>query len=89
MRAAYQRAITTVSHAIKPLANDNEWDLESQSSNQLENPFCSTISLVRLRAKSSSTSQFIYQQVPSVFTTTSECLGKIMDMFLFNVVCTD
>jgi hypothetical protein len=76
MRPSQLRPITAVSLPAKPSAFDNEWDLDLArtliASNQQRNPSCPTISPLNVRAESILT----HQQVPTVFTTTSQCLGK-------------
>jgi hypothetical protein len=80
MRVPQSRPITAISLPAKPSAYDNEWDLDSActliSSSQRRNPSCPSISPTNVRAKPSSQPLFTPQQVPTVFTTTSECLGK-------------
>ena len=77
-RTTSSRPNTAVSLPTKTSASANEWDLDSEqppvSSAQRRNPSCPSISPSNTRAKSSS--MLLQQQVPSVFTTTSECLGK-------------
>ncbi|CAF3752018.1 unnamed protein product [Rotaria sp. Silwood1] len=79
-RISQNRPITAVSLPAKPSAYDNEWDLDSArvlvSSVQRRNPSCPLISPTNVRAPPSSQSIFTHQLVPTVFTTTSECLGK-------------
>jgi len=74
------RPITAVSLPAKPSAYDNEWDLDLAcklvSSSQRRNPSCPLIPPPNVLSKSSSKSVLIHQPVPTVFTTTSECLGK-------------
>jgi hypothetical protein len=76
MRVPQNRPITAVSLPAKPSTYDNEWDFDSAptlvSSTQRRNPSCPSISPTNKRAKQS----FVHQQVPTIFTTTSECLGK-------------
>jgi hypothetical protein len=84
MRVSQSRPITAISLPAKASAYDNEWDLDSAqtlvSSLQQRNPSCPSISPSTIRSKSSSqslaSSTFSLQQVPPVFTTTSECLGN-------------
>ncbi len=80
IRVPQNRPITAVSLPAKPSAFDNEWDFDSAqtlvSTVQRRNPSCPSISPTNTRAKPSSQSILTHQQVPTVFTTTSECLGK-------------
>ncbi|CAF2731649.1 unnamed protein product [Rotaria sp. Silwood2] len=80
VRVSQNRPITAVSLPAKPSAYDNEWDLDSArtlvASVQRRNPSCPLISPTNIRAPPSSQSIFAHQLVPTVFTTTSECLGK-------------
>ncbi|CAF1549309.1 unnamed protein product [Rotaria magnacalcarata] len=80
VRLSQSRPITAVSLPAKPSAYDNEWDLDSArtlvSSAQRRNPSCPLISPTNIRAKSSSQAIFTHHQVPTVFTTTFECLGQ-------------
>jgi hypothetical protein len=85
MLVPQSRPITAVSLPAKPSAYDNEWDYDSArtlvSSVSRRNPSCPSISPTNKRAKPS----FLHQQVPTVFTTTSECLGKKKDnLIIFN-----
>lgn len=77
-RTGSSRPNTAASLPAKTSASANEWDLECQkrlaSSAPRRNPSCPSISPNNVRVKSSS--MLLHQQVPSVFTTTSECLGK-------------
>ncbi|CAF4335496.1 unnamed protein product, partial [Rotaria socialis] len=83
MYVPLSRPITAISLPAKSPVSDNEWDLDSAqtlvSSSQRRNPSCPSISPITARSKSSSQSpllqKFSPQQAPSVFTTTSECLG--------------
>ncbi len=76
MRVPQSRPITAVSLPAKPSTYDNEWDYDSTQTSlstvSRRNPSCPSISPLNKRAKPS----FVHQQVPTVFTTTSECLGK-------------
>ncbi len=80
MRVPQNRPITAISLPAKPSAFDNEWDLDSASTfvstTKQRNPSCPSISPTNTPAKLSSQSIFTFQQVPMIFTTTSECLGK-------------
>ena len=80
MHVPQSRPITAVSLPAKPSAFDNEWDLDSAhmlvSTVQRRNPSCPSIPPAPTRAKPTSQPILIHQQVPTVFTTTSECLGK-------------
>ena len=79
MRVPQSRPITAVSLPAKPFAYDNEWDVDCVrtvvSPVQRRNPSCPSIPPASGRTKSPSQSMFIHQQVPPVFTTTTECLG--------------
>jgi hypothetical protein len=85
MRVTVTRPPTAVSLPGKSLAYDNEWDIDLAvpllPSTQRRNPSCPSISPTTLRSKSSLQSPvsptFTAQQAPPVFTTTSECLGKL------------
>ncbi|CAF3716856.1 unnamed protein product [Rotaria sordida] len=80
MRVPKNRPITAVSLPAKPSACDNEWDLDSArilvSSVQRRNPSFPLISPTNAHPKPSSQPIFTHQHVPTIFTTTSECLGK-------------
>lgn len=80
MRVPQSRPITAVSLPAKPFAHDNEWDVDCThtvvSPVQRRNPSCPAIPPSVARAKSPSQPVFIHQQVPTVFTTTRECLGR-------------
>jgi hypothetical protein len=80
MHLPQNRPITAVSLPAKPSAYDNEWDLDLArtlvSSAQRRNPSCPLIPPTNVRSKPLSKSILIHQPVPTVFTTTSECLGK-------------
>ena len=79
-RIPQNRPITAVSLPAKTSAYDNEWDLDSArtlvTSNQRRNPSYPVIPPEEKRVRSPTQSIFIAQQVPTVFTTTSEYLGK-------------
>jgi hypothetical protein len=80
IRVPQSRPITAVSLPAKPSAFDNEWDFDSArtlvSTSQRRNPSCPSIPPITTSAKPTSQPILIHQQVPTVFTTTSECLGK-------------
>ena len=80
MRVPQSRPITAVSLPAKPFAYDNEWDVDCTrtviSPVQRRNPSCPAIPPSVARAKSPSQPVFVHQHVPTVFTTTTECLGR-------------
>jgi hypothetical protein len=80
MHVPQSRPITAISLPAKPSAFDNEWDFDSAqmliSTVQRRNPSCPSIPPAITRAKPTSQPILVHQQVPTVFTTTSECLGK-------------
>ncbi|UJR21729.1 hypothetical protein I4U23_024806 [Adineta vaga] len=80
MRLPPTRPTTAISLPANPSASDNEWDLDSAqtffSSSQRRNPSCPSISPTIVRSKPPTPSTFSHQTVPTVFTTTSECLGR-------------
>lgn len=84
MRVPLSRPTTAISLPAKSSASDNEWDFDSAqtlvSSAQQRNPSCPSISPTIMRSKLSSQSPilptFSSQPVPTLFTTTCECLGN-------------
>jgi hypothetical protein len=88
MRVLHARPITAVSLPAKTSAYDNDWDLDNEqafvSNIQRRNPSCPSISSMTARSKTPSPSRIepklILQHAPTIFTTTSECLGNIQNI---------
>ena len=81
IRVPLSRPITAVSLPAKTSTYDNEWNSDTIetpiSTTQRRNPSCPSISPTGIRSKPPpSQTIFTHQQVPTIFTTTSERLGN-------------